>query len=260
MMHGFWLKSLGLEGSYTAHDVAPDGLDRFFAGLRAQGFVGGNVTVPHKMAVMKYMSRIDDAAKAIGALNTIWTENGEWCGGNTDVAGFLGNLDESTPDWDKGSKVAVILGAGGAARAAVYGLLGRGFEVHLVNRTLAHAGALAAYFGPKVHAHQWDDAAKVLPLADLLVNTTALGMQAKPPMELDLSRLKPTAIVNDMVYVPLETGLLNAARARGHRTVDGLGMLLHQAVSGFTHWFGTAPKVTPELRALLENDIRSQMA
>ena len=258
VMHGFWLRSLGLEGSYTAHDVAPEALGGFFGGLRAQGFVGGNVTVPHKVAVMQYLSRVDDAAKAIGAVNTVWTENGGWVGSNTDVAGFLGNLDEITPGWDQGSSNAMVLGAGGAARAAVHGLLGRGFEVYLVNRTLAHAEALAACFGPKVHAHPWVDVAKLLPMADLLVNTTALGMQGKPPLEMDLTPLKAGAIVNDMVYVPLETSLLQAARMRGHRTVDGLGMLLHQAVSGFTHWFGTAPKVTPQLRALLETDIRTK--
>ena len=258
MLHGFWLRSLRLAGSYEAVDVAPGQLNGFFERLRNEGFAGGNVTVPHKLAVMKHVSRLDDAASAIGAVNTIWQEAGAWVGGNTDAAGFLGNLDEGAPGWDSGGRTAVILGAGGAARAAVYALKSRGFTVHLVNRTLAHAADIAEHFGEGIFAHDWDRLAALMPGAGLLVNTTALGMQGKPPLEIDLAPLGPDAIVHDIVYAPLQTQLLQAARARGLRSVDGLGMLLHQAVPGFAHWFGVTPKVTPELRALLEADIRAR--
>ena len=156
---------------------------------------------------------------------------------------------------DAGGKTAVILGAGGAARAAVYGLLQRGFRIHLANRTLARAGELSACFGPAVTAHEWPELPDLLKQADLLVNTTALGMHGKPPLEIELAPLKRSAIVHDIVYVPLQTPLLASARLRGHRTVDGLGMLLQQAVAGFMHWFGVTTKVSAELRAMLEQDI-----
>jgi shikimate dehydrogenase len=258
MLHGYWLKQLGIEGAYDLCDVASGELEAFFAALREKGYVGGNVTVPHKMAVIPYVTRVDAAAEAIGAVNTIWLENDRLVGGNTDAIGFLGNLDDRAPGWDAGGGVAVVLGAGGACRAAAYGLLQRGFEVHLVNRTPEHAQSLAAHFGPRVIAHGWDALGGLLPRADLLVNTTSLGMLGKPAMEIDLSGLKPSAVVHDIVYVPLETGLLKAAKARGHRTVDGLGMLLHQAVAGFEHWFGVKPVVTEELRQLIEADIRAK--
>jgi shikimate dehydrogenase len=258
MLHGYWLKKLGLEGEYQAKDVSPDGLESFFASLRSEGFVGGNVTVPHKVAAMSHVARIDDAAKAIGAVNTIWTEDGAYIGGNTDAIGFIGNLDDLAPGWDKAGRTAVVLGAGGAARAATYGLLLRGFEVNLVNRTLSHADDLARHFGARVHAHPWSALAEQLAGADLLVNTTALGMLNKPPLEIDIAPLNGEAVVYDVVYVPLETGLLKAAKARGYRTVDGLGMLLHQAIAGFEHWFGATPKIVPELRHLLEADIRQK--
>ncbi len=259
MLHGYWLKKLGIPGHYEARDVTPDGLDTFFAGLLAAGYIGGNVTVPHKLAVMKYLARIDDAAKAIGAVNTIWLENGDLVGGNTDALGFMGNLNDRAPGWDKACETAVVLGAGGAARAAIYGLVGRGVTVRLVNRTLSNASALAEHFGPKVTAHGWDELDRLLPAADLLVNTTSLGMLNKPAMEIGLHPLKPSAIVYDIVYVPLETGLLKAAKAGGHRTVDGLGMLLHQAVAGFAHWFGVTPTVKQELRSMIEDDIKAKI-
>ncbi len=258
MLHGYWLRTLGLAGSYEMVDVPPEELDAFFASLRERGFVGGNITVPHKTAAMANVARIDDAARQIGAVNTIWLEDGDLVGGNTDAFGFLGNLDDRAPGWDKGAKTAVVLGAGGAARAASYGLLQRGFDVHLVNRTREHAETLATHFGARVHAHGWDELAGLLPQADLLVNTTSLGMLGKPPLDTDLSGLKSSAVVHDIVYVPLETGLLQAARTKGHRTVDGLGMLLHQAVAGFQHWFGVKPEVTSEVRAIIEQDIRAK--
>jgi shikimate dehydrogenase len=258
MLHGYWLDQLGIAGAYDRCDVRPEDLDTFFAGLRDNGYVGGNVTVPHKTAAMAYVTRIDDAAKAVGAINCIWLEDDNFVGGNTDVIGFIHNLDDRAPGWDADKGVAIVLGAGGAARAAIYGLLQRGFEVHLVNRTVENAQALARHFGPRVVALSWNELRDVLPRADLLVNTTSLGMLGKPPLEVDLTGLKQTAVVHDIVYVPLETDILKSAKARGHRTVDGLGMLLHQAVAGFEHWFKVRPTVTEELRHLIEEDIRAK--
>ncbi len=258
MLHGYWLRTLGIDGAYDLQDVPPEGLRGFFASLRDRGYVGGNVTVPHKMAAMEFVSRIDDTARGIGAVNTIWTEGGALVGGNTDAIGFMANLDDRAPGWDGGGGTAVVLGAGGAARAAAYGLLARGLEVHLVNRTVSHASELAAHFGAGTHGHDWQALPDLLRRADLLVNTTSLGMLAKPALAIDLAPLKPGAVVYDVVYVPLETRLLKDAAALGHRVVDGLGMLLHQAVAGFTRWFGVVPAVTAELRSLIEADIREK--
>jgi len=255
MLHGYWLKRYGIDGSYEAVDVAPDALGAFFAGFDDAGWVGGNVTVPHKTAVIPHLRHIDEAARAIGAVNTIWREGGDLVGGNTDAAGFLGNLDELAPGWDAETKRTVVLGAGGAARAVVHGLKLRGVDIAICNRTVASAEALATYFGTGVTGHGVEALAPLLREADLLVNTTSLGMKGQPPLEIDLAPLSPRAIVCDIVYVPLETELLRSARERGNRTVDGLGMLLHQAVEGFEHWFGLRPEVTPELRALISRDI-----
>lgn len=252
MLHGYWLRTLGLDGSYERVDVPPERLAGFFQTLAAQGFAGGNVTVPHKVASMPFMTRLDDDARTIGAVNTIWVEDGGLVGGNTDAAGFMAHLDEAAPGWDG---PAVVLGAGGAARAAIHGLRARRVPVHVINRTSANAAALADRLGSGVKAHAWDALPGLLAEAGLLVNTTSLGMQGKPPLAVDLTRLPRPAVVYDIVYVPLETELLRAAKARGHRTVDGLGMLLHQAVPGFARWFGVKPQVTPKLRALLEADI-----
>jgi shikimate dehydrogenase len=260
LLHGYWLRRLGLPGGYDRREVSPEGLGAFFAGMSAEGLVGCNVTVPHKTAVIPYLARLDDAAAAIGAVNTIWREDGALVGGNTDAHGFIANLDDRAPGWGVHARRAVVLGAGGAARAAVFALLARGLAVDVVNRTIDHARDLAAHFGPRVAAHGWDDLPGLLPEGDLLVNTTSLGMTGKPPLEIDLTPLKLTATVYDIVYVPLTTPLLAQAAARGHRVVDGLGMLLHQAVPGFRHWFGATPEVTAELRALIEDDILGRSA
>ena len=255
MLHRFWLRSLGLPGQYDAVDVAPEALGGFIAGLRDAGFVGGNVTLPHKQAVFAHLGRVEPEAAAIGAVNTIWTEGGTLVGGNTDAYGFLANLDERAPGWDAGRGLAVVLGAGGAARAASYGLRQRGMRVHLANRTAASAEAVAAKLGPPASAGSLDGLPRLLPHAELLVNTTVLGMVGKPPLALDLAPLQAGAVVCDIVYVPLVTPLLAAAAARGHRVADGLGMLLHQGAPGFARWFGQVPAVTLELRALLVADI-----
>lgn len=260
MIHGHWLSELDIAGAYDKQDVTPDAFPDFVTNLRAHGYVGANVTVPHKETAWRLIRRRDLAADIIGAVNTVWYEGDELCGGNSDAHGFVASLDDSAPGWDVADAHAVVIGAGGAAHAAVFALLERGVAVSVANRTLAHARELAARFGHGVSAHSFDELPGLLPRADLLANCTSLGMVGQPPLAIDLARLKPSAVVSDAVYVPLETGLLAAAAARGHRTVDGLGMLLHQAGYGFRKWFGATPTVTKALRALVEADIRAKTA
>jgi shikimate dehydrogenase len=259
MIHGHWLATLGIAGTYELEDIAPEDFDEFLAHFQAHGYIGGNVTVPHKEAAYRLVGRRDPLAEAVGAVNTVWLEHGELVGGNSDPYGFISNLDDRAPGWEVAGCRAVILGAGGSARAATYALLQRGIVVALVNRTLARAQDLATKFGPKVTAHGVAALPVLLPAADLLVNCTSQGMVGQPRLALDLDALKPSAVVYDIVYVPLETELLAAARRRGHRTADGTGMLLQQAGFGFHKWFGVHPKVTPELRALIEADIVAKM-
>ena len=258
MLHGYWLRTLGIDGTYELADVAPEMFDAFFRGLKANGFAGGNITIPHKEAAYRLVDRRERAADAIGAVNTVWYEGDALIGGNTDWLGLVGSLDDIHPGWDKSPGKVVVLGAGGSARASVFAFTERGFSVSIVNRTDERAEKLAAAFGSRASAHGFGALPKLLGEADVLINNTSLGMAGKPPLELDLSALKETAIVYDVVYVPLETELLKAAKARGHRTVDGLSMLLYQAVVGFSHWFGVTPKVTAEQRAILEADIRAK--
>jgi len=255
MIHSYWLKSLGIQGAYELKDLSPEEFPAFVTSFPANGYIGGNVTVPHKEAAYRLVDRRDEAAEAVGAVNTLWLENGRLLGGNSDTYGFIANLDDRAPGWNVPGCRVVVLGAGGAARSVAYALVARGGEVHLVNRTLARAGELAARFGSRVRAHGFDVLPRLLAEADVLVNCTSLGMVGKPRLEIDLGPLKPDAVVYDIVYVPLETALLAAARKRGHRTVDGLGMLLQQAGFGFRKWFGVAPRVTPELRAIVEANI-----
>jgi shikimate dehydrogenase len=254
LIHHYWLRTLGIEGGYVIEAVPPDEFKDFIFRLSLRGFVGANVTRPHKEMALA-LSKPDERARAVGAANTLWFENGELCSTNTDVEGFINNLDASAPGWE-GCEEALVLGAGGASRAVVFGLLDRGIKrVHLANRTMARAGALADQFGACVLPVAWDALGAVLPRAGLLVNTTSLGMKGQPPLELDVGQLPSHAVVADLVYVPLETPLLAAARAHGLKTADGLGMLLHQAVRGFELWFGRRPEVTVELRALVEADL-----
>jgi shikimate dehydrogenase len=260
MLHRHWLKTLGIAGAYEAADVTEQEFPAFLRDLRTHGYVGGNITVPHKEAAFRTVVQRDEAAQAIGAVNTVWHEGDRLVGGNTDAYGFIAHLDASCPHWDNSVEQAVVLGAGGAARAIVYALLDRGIAVALANRTIERARALAGHFAMRASAHTLEQLPHLLPGADLLVNATSLGMAGKPRLGIDLARLKGEAIVYDIVYVPLETELLRAARRQGHRTVDGLGMLLHQAVPGFARWFGVTPAVTPELRALIEADIKAGAA
>lgn len=254
LIHRYWLRTLGIAGGYVIEAVPPDDLRDFVLRLSLRGFVGANVTIPHKEGVLA-LSTPDARAKAVGAANTLWFEDGELRSTNTDVEGFINNLGACAPGWD-GAEEALVLGAGGSARAVVFGLIERGVKrIHLANRTLARAEALAKQFGESVRPIGWDGVGEVLPGAKLLVNTTSLGMHGQPALEVDVARLPEAAVVADLVYVPLVTPLLAAAQARGLKTADGLGMLLHQAVRGFELWFGQKPEVTAELRALVEADL-----
>lgn len=255
LIHGFWLDELGIDGSYEAVEVKPEAFGSFIASLAANGFAGGNVTLPHKEAAFAAAESLDEAAKVIGAVNTLWFENGRLHGGNTDAYGFAANLDVSAPGWDNGDS-ALVLGAGGASRAIVHALLSRGFgRVAVVNRTLSRAEDLVTHFGPRVSAHGWDAARKLVSGAALIVNTTSLGMSGhmsghggEDEFPFDFGLASTGAVATDIVYVPLKTPFLKRAGEAGLTTVDGLGMLLHQAVPGFERWFGKRPQVTNALR------------
>ena len=251
VLHGYWLRQHGIDGAYVPMAVSPDALPRAVHGLRALGFRGANVTVPHKQAVMICCDRIEDAARRIGAVNTLVVEaDGELVGRNTDGIGFLGNLRAAETGWRPGSGPAVVIGAGGAARAILVALLDAGVpEIRLVNRTIEKARALREEFSNTILPVPLAEGGDTLAGSTLVVNTSSLGMEGQPPLDLSLDQLPPDATVTDIVYAPLETPLLSAARARGNPTVDGLGMLLHQAVPGFEAWFGVRPTVDEALRA-----------
>ncbi|RXF70304.1 shikimate dehydrogenase [Hansschlegelia zhihuaiae] len=259
MIHGYWLKQYGIAGSYEHAEVPPEGFADFVRGFGREGFVGGNVTIPHKEAGFALVDEADGDAAALGAVNTLWLEDGRLFGANTDGIGFLANLDQGAPDWEGDRGTAVVLGAGGASRAVVRALASRGFgRIAVVNRTADKAEAVAALAGPAGRACGYDELWRWLQSAQVLVNATSLGMVGKGKLDVHLGELPEDAVVNDLVYVPLETGLLAQARAHGNRVVDGLGMLLHQAVPGFERWFGTRPEVTEELRALVAADIEGR--
>ncbi len=254
LIHRYWLRTLGITGGYVIEAVPPDEFQDFVFRLSLRGFVGANVTIPHKERALA-LSKPDARARAVGAANTLWFADGELCSTNTDVEGFINNLDACASGWDKAEE-ALVLGAGGSSRAVLFGLIERGIKrIHLVNRTVARAQTLADQFGASVLPLGWDAVGELLPRAHLLVNTTSLGMHGQPALELDVARLPQHAVVADLVYVPLDTPLLSAARGRGLQTADGLGMLLHQAVRGFELWFGKRPQVTSELRAIVEADL-----
>jgi shikimate dehydrogenase len=254
LIHHYWLRTLGIEGGYNIEAVPPEGFAEFVLHLSIHGFVGANVTIPHKERALA-LTKPDERARAVGAANTLWYDGGELRSTNTDIEGFINNLDACAPGWD-GASDALVLGAGGSSRAVVFGLIERGIaRVHLANRSIERAQALADQFGARVHPVAWDAVAGLLPRAELLVNTTSLGMHGQPALDIDVGRLPAHAVVADLVYVPLQTPLLQAAQARGLKTADGLGMLLHQAVRGFELWFGQRPEVTSTLRELVEADL-----
>jgi shikimate dehydrogenase len=255
LIHNYWLKTYGIAGEYRREAVPPDEFEAFVQSLAARDYVGANVTVPHKEKALAF-SLPDERARAVGAANTLWIAGGFLHATNTDVEGFLNNLDVCAPQWGRGLGNAVVLGAGGAAHAVVYALLTRGVErITIVNRTPHRAEVLRQRFLERAQVAPWEDLNDLLGEAALFVNTTTLGMAGQPELGADIGRLPSHAIVADLVYVPLVTPLIKAAKAKGLRTADGLGMLLHQAVRGFELWFGKKPEVTAELRAVAEADL-----
>lgn len=257
LIHGYWLKQFGLEGQYSREAIAPEDFPKFIDNLKTgvSPYVGGNVTIPHKEAAFALADAPDAIATELGAANTLWLDDGRLHATNTDVYGFVANLDDRYPGWDLHEK-AVVLGAGGASRAIVYALRDRGIaEINIVNRTSGRAEELAARFGVTVHAHPMEALAEVTQGAGLFVNTTSLGMDGGEVPHVDFSQMKPGALATDIVYVPLKTSLLVKAEEQGVATVDGLGMLLHQAVPGFELWFGVRPAVDDTIRNLIIADM-----
>jgi len=255
LIHNYWIRRHGIAGEYRKEAVPPQEFAAFLARMTERGYVGANVTIPHKEAALA-LSLPDARARAVGAANTLWRDGDTLRSTNTDVEGFLANLDASAPGWDRDLQDVIVLGAGGSSRAVVFGLIERGAtRIHVLNRTLERAQALRDQFGPRVEPHRLEEADALLPKAGLVVNTTTLVMAGQPALDLDVARLSSTAVVADIVYVPLETPLIKAARRRALRAVDGLGMLLHQAVGGFSRWFGVRPRVTEALGALVEADL-----
>lgn len=268
IIHNYWLKHYGIAGEYRREAVPPEHFAAFARSLVARGYLGANVTVPNKEAALD-CSLPDEVASVVGAANTLWLDGGFLQSTNTDVEGFLNNLDACAPGWDRelGQDAAqdpanvVVVGAGGAARAVVYALITRdAHRITVVNRTRDRATALRSRFGERVRVAPFEELDTLLGDAALLVNTSTLGMTGQPALAVDVGRLPGHAVVADLVYVPLKTPLLKAAQARGLATADGLGMLLHQAVRGFALWFGKTPEVTAELRAVVEADLASSAA
>jgi len=256
LIHNYWLKQHGIDGEYVRHEVKPDEIDAFLRNFSSSGFAGCNVTIPHKEAAARHAIESTPVVRALGVANTLWLDNGMLRADNTDVRGFLAHLEDSLPGWAKQTTHAVILGAGGAARAVAYGLKESGVEkLTIVNRSRERAEQLVREIKIEANIANSNDVEASLFSADLLVNTTSLGMKGQPPLEINLSSMKKTAAVYDLVYAPLETALLSQARERGLKAIDGLGMLLHQAVPGFEKWFGVLPQVTKELRALIVADL-----
>ncbi|CAD0184543.1 Shikimate dehydrogenase [Ruegeria sp. THAF57] len=250
-LHGHWLKTYGLVGHYIPMDVAPDDLEVVLRSLPKAGFVGANVTVPHKEAALQLADHVSDRARKIGAANTlVFREDGTIYADNTDGYGFMENLRSGAPDWTPGDGPAVVFGAGGAARAVLQALVEAGVpKIMLTNRTRTRADKLKEEFGQTITVVDWVQAGNVVEDAELVVNTTSLGMQGQLELRVPLDGLQPGAVVTDLVYAPLKTHLLQTAEEAGCTVVDGLGMLLHQAVPGFESWFGIRPEVNLDLRA-----------
>ena len=253
-MHNYWMKEHGLTGSYVRLAISPDGLKDALRALPSLQFAGCNLTIPHKRAAMKIVDEVDDIARKIGAIScVIVRRDGSLAGTNNDHYGFIENILDLEPNWRADAGPIVVIGAGGGARAVIYGLVHRGArEIRLINRTQARAEALVQEFGGPITVLPWEDRHDALEGAAMLVNTTSQGMIGQLPLFLELDKLPVEALVTDIVYIPRETPLLEAARARGNRTVNGLGMLLHQGRPAWKAWFGIEPTVTPELRAMIE--------
>ena len=254
VIHNHWLAHYGIPGRYVLFPVPPEKLEAAVRGLGALGMRGCNVTTPHKQAIFPLLDRVDDLTRRIGAVNTVVVEqDGTLTGFNNDGNGFVQSLRDADPQWRPDAGPIAVLGAGGAARAVVATLAAQGArEIRLVNRTFDKAQAIAAEFGPPVTAVHWDQRGDALEGVALLANATSLGMAGKSDLEIALDRLPPHALVGDLIYIPPETSLLAAARARGNVTVNGLGLLLNQARPAFNAWFGVTPEITPALRQAIQ--------
>ena len=250
-IHRYWLELYGIDGAYEKEAVRPEEFASFLGSLSDRGYAGANVTLPHKTEALRLATIADESARAIGAANTLWLDGtGRLNASNTDAYGFMTNLNQEAPHWNKGRAPVMVLGAGGAARAILYGLIAQGASrILLANRTRDRAEVLAGTFGPAVSVVDWDARNQALAGCGLLVNATSLGMSGKGPLDIEVEALPEDAVVADIVYSPLETPLLATARARRRQAVDGLGMLLYQAVPGFERWFSARPQVTKELKA-----------
>jgi shikimate dehydrogenase len=258
LIHGYWLRTYALDGSYVKQPVRPDDVVAFLSGLEGHGFIGCNVTLPYKQTAYAVAAQKMPAARAVAAANTLWLDGGKLVADNTDGIGFMNHLWASAPSFEPTRCAAAVLGAGGAARAIVQAFLEAGVaEVRVFNRTRERADAVAASFGPHVKAFDWDRRVERSVDVGILVNATSLGMTGTAPLDMELAVLPDDCIVADIVYAPLVTPLLAAARRRGLAVVDGLGMLLHQAVPGFERWFGVRPQVTDELRDLVVADLQA---
>jgi shikimate dehydrogenase len=259
LIHGYWLKKYGIGGAYTKELVKPEDLEKFLASLTANGFAGCNVTVPHKEAAFAAADIKDTSALAVGAANTIWFEDGKLACANTDTYGFMTHLTTAAPHWKLAKGPIMILGAGGAARAIVHGFLEADCnDIRVFNRSLNRAKSVEDYFGRSVKAYDWDMRNQHVAAAAVIVNTTTLGMKDAGSQGIEFDCARKDCVVADIVYVPLETRFLKEARVFGLTAVDGLGMLLHQAVPGFEKWFGVRPEVTAELRRILVADIEGR--
>ena len=261
IIHDYWLKQLGIDGSYTRQPVEPSSLATFIGDLGAAGYAGCNVTIPHKETVFSLVTHADDQTERLGAVNTVFLRDGKVMGTNTDGEGFINSLKQGAPRLELANTRAVVLGAGGASLAVVNAILDQGVrEVAVANRTAEKVEQLRTRLGKRVVAVEWNNVAAQLGDCSLLVNTTSLGMKGQPELGIDLSLLPQSAVVTDIVYTPLRTRLLEDAAARGNTVVEGLGMLLHQAVRGFSLWFGVTPQVTQELHDLVARDIDPNFA
>jgi shikimate dehydrogenase len=256
LIHGYWLRKYRIDGSYTKRPVRPNDVAAFLHGMRDEGFAGCNVTIPHKEAAYAAAAETTASSRAVAAANTLWFDGGRLCADNTDGDGFLRHLRASVPAFDASGRAVAVLGAGGSARCVIHAVLTAGAaEVRVFNRTRDRADVVARHFGARVKPHDWRDRVDRSRDVDLLINATSLGMSGTELLDMPLAQMRDTCVVTDLVYVPLQTPLLLAARSRGLTAVDGLGMLLHQATPGFEKWFGVKPEVTDELRAIIVADI-----
>ncbi len=262
LVHKYWLQKYGIEGDYLRHPCKVEDFDSFIESFQDDGFIGGNVTLPHKETAFSNVQKADSTAKRLGAVNTVWIENDTIMGGNTDGYGFSANLDEFANGWSDEKRLkrgALVLGAGGASRAIIDALMQRGFKkITIANRTLPRSVELRDMFGEPCCSIAYKDIGEIEKNASIIINTTSIGMvgtELEDATPLSLNGFNSDTIVHDIVYTPLITPFLHEAKTRGMKTVDGLGMLLHQAVPGFEKWFGVRPEVTPELRAVLLADL-----